>query len=56
MKAANGRLFFRGVHLRDKKSLSSAAAAEALAPVRRIADEEILRLLAAALSALNSDL
>lgn len=29
---------------------------EALAPVRRIADEEILRLLAAALSALNSDL
>ena len=29
---------------------------EALAPVRRIADEEILRLLAAALSALKSDL
>lgn len=29
---------------------------ESLAPVRRIADEEILRLLAAALSALNSDL
>lgn len=29
---------------------------EALAPVRRIADEEILRLFAAALSALNSDL
>ena len=29
---------------------------EALAPVRRIANEEILRLLAAALSALNSDL
>lgn len=37
MKAANGRLFFRGVHLRDKKSLSSAAAAEALAPVREVA-------------------